>query len=639
MALLLCLTGLQVYAQVTQRNLLQKFSEQQISHWLIPQNKWHPFPQTAEEWRKQLPDTLIKQIMANGEAALKKPFADIPATITLEFARTGNRSHYEALSFGKRHQLFNLVMAEIIEDKGRFTDHIVDGIWSICEETFWGATAHLTAQKAGIGLPDVQEPVVELFSAETASVLAWTDYFVGPKLDKVSKLIRPRIYYEVNRRLFTPMLTARYGWMGGGNPNAKLNNWAPWIMSNYTAASLLLEKDETKRVHAIEIASKITDQYINGLGNDGGCDEGPGYWFAAGGAVFDVLNLFADATGDKLNIYHDPFIKKMATYIFNTHIAGSYFINVADAHARMTPDGVMIYRFGKAIGDNNMAAFGSWAYHQLQHGITGTQQFQRSRVLYNMFTAKALAQADDHFTDVPDVWYSDIQLMASRTNNGLFVAAHAGNNGESHNHNDVGDFMIYADGYPVIIDVGSGTYTARTFNKERYHLWFNTSPYHNTPTINGRQQGAGIKYAASNVKYSKDKNAARLSMDIQGAYPPEAGITKWQRTVIVNKAGKIAVDENYTAPSPVKNLTQTFMTVCPVDTTKPGKLLFSLPNGKGITLDYNAALWNVKKEKIELTTPEDQGLKSSWDHKDIYRILLTAKDGANASNVKYIIHK
>lgn len=639
LALFLCVTGLQLRAQVTKRNLLQQFSEQQVSQWLVPQNKWKPFPQTAEEWRKQLPDTLIKQIMANGEAALKRPFIDIPASVTLEFARTGNRSHYEALSFSKRHQLFDLVLAEMIEDKGRFTDHIVDGVWSICEETFWGATAHLPAQKAGVGLPDVQEPIVELFSAETASALAWTDYFVGPKLDKVSKLIRPRIYYEVNRRLFTPMLTAKYSWMGGGHPNAKLNNWAPWIMSNYTAASLLLEKDEAKRVHAIEIASKITDQYINGLGSDGGCDEGPGYWFAAGGAVFDVLNLFADATGDKLNIYNDPFIKKMATYIFNTYIAGSYFINVADAHARMTPDGVMIYRFGKAIGDNNMAAFGSWSYHQLQHGITATQQFQRSRVLYNIFAAKKLAQANEDFTDVPDVWYSDIQLMASRTNNGLFAATHAGNNGESHNHNDVGDFMVYADGYPVIIDVGSGTYTARTFNKERYHLWFNTSAYHNTPTINGQQQSAGLRFAASNVKYSKDKNSARLSMDIQGAYPAEAGITKWQRTVIVNKSGKIEVDENYTAPAPVKSLTQSFMTVCPVDITKAGKLVFNLPNHKTVQLDYNTNLWDAKKEKMELTTPEDQGLKSSWDHQDIYRVLLTAKAGANTSNVKYIIHK
>jgi hypothetical protein len=34
------------------------------------------------------------------------------------------------------------------------------------------------------------------------------------------------------------------------------------------------------------------DSYLNSLGEDGGCDEGPSYWFAAGGSVFDCLELF-----------------------------------------------------------------------------------------------------------------------------------------------------------------------------------------------------------------------------------------------------------------------------------------------------------------------------------------------------------
>lgn len=630
---------LNIKAQVTQRNLLQKFSTQQVGQWLIPQNTWQPFPKTAAEWRRQLPDTLIKKIISNGEAALKKPFNDIPATVTLEYVRTGNRSHYEALSFAKRNQLFDLVMAEAVEDKGRFTDHIADGIWSVCEETFWGATAHLGAQRAGSGLPDAQEPIVELFSAETSATLAWADYFVGPKLEKVSKLIRPRIYYEVNRRLLTPMLTAKYGWMGAGKPDAKLNNWAPWIMSNYITANLLLEKDEAKRAQAIGIAMKITDQYINGLGDDAGCDEGPSYWFAAGGAVFDVLNQLADVSNNKLSIYSDPFIQKMAAYIYKTHIAGKYFINVADAHPEISADGVMIYRFGKAINDPKMTAFGSWAFHNIQHNNVAIEQFHRTRTLYNIFALNTVASSGDQYTDVPDAWFSDVQLMVSRTNNGLFVASHAGNNGESHNHNDVGDFMVYADGYPVIIDVGSGTYTARTFGKERYELWFNISPYHNLPVINGAAQSAGVKFAASNVKYSLDKSSAKLTMDIKNAYPAAAAINSWQRDVTVNKAGKVEVTDNYKASAPVKILSQSFMTVCLVDVSQAGKVVFSLPNNKTIGLDYDANVWDVKKEKIDLISPEDQGLKSSWHNQEIYRIVLSAKVMADNRIVKYIIHK
>jgi hypothetical protein len=626
-------------AQITHRDLLGKYLFSSSGNKLIAQEDFKPFPKTAEEWRKQLPDSILKIIIKNGEEALKKKFQPVPATVMLEYVRTGNRIHYERLSFVKRDMLWDLVLAEAAEGKGRFIDHVVDGLWSTCEETYWGLPVHLSLQKAGFGLADVQDPTVDLFAAETASILAWTDYFMGDKLDKISPLLRPRIYYEVNRRIFTPMDTAHYEWMGNGNPDAKLNNWAPWIVSNYLAAALLLEKNTGKRVDAVNRCVKITDQYINGLGNDGGCDEGPGYWFAAGASVFDVLNLLDDASAGKVNIHGDPFVKKIGSYIYQTHIGGSYFINVADAHPKIEIDGTMIYRFGKLINDDQMTRFGSWAVYNLPLHETEVETFRRARRLYNLFSAGHIQKFNEPYHDLPDVWYNDVQLMASRSANGLFVAAHGGNNGESHNHNDVGDFMVYANNYPVIIDVGTGTYTARTFSKERYNLWFNTSAYHNLPVINNNQQKDGIAYVASAVKYQSDKNHSSLTMDIKNAYPANTGITYWQRNVEMIKTGKIQVMDNYRSAAPLKSLTQTFMTVCPTDITHPGKILFSLPDQTIVALDYDVTYWNIKKEKMELNSPEGQGLKTSWDHQDIYRVLLINKSPASKATIKYIIYK
>jgi hypothetical protein len=42
---------------------------------------------------------------------------------------------------------------------------------------------------------------------------------------------------------------------------------------------------------------------------------------------------------------------------------------------------------------------------------------------------------------------------------------------EIHNHNDVGNFILYVDGMPAIIDIGAVTYTALTFSKDRYKIW------------------------------------------------------------------------------------------------------------------------------------------------------------------------
>src|SRR5437868_14155296 len=60
---------------------------------------------------------------------------------------------------------------------------------------------------------------------------------------------------------------------------------------------------------------------------------------------------------------------------------------------------------------------------------------------------------------------------------GLYVAAWGGHNAQSHNHNDVGNFIVYGDGKPVLIDVGVETYSAKTFSPQRYEIWTMQSAY------------------------------------------------------------------------------------------------------------------------------------------------------------------
>jgi hypothetical protein len=146
--LLLCLLSSFSFAQISHRNILAPF-ESKITSELIPVDQWKPFPQAADEWQKIIPAEAQQILIQKGEQALNKAFQPIPATVTLEFLRTGNRTDYEAISFDKRYMLWDMVLAEAIEGKGRFTDHIIDGIWSVCEESFWGINAHIGMTKSG----------------------------------------------------------------------------------------------------------------------------------------------------------------------------------------------------------------------------------------------------------------------------------------------------------------------------------------------------------------------------------------------------------------------------------------------------------------------------------------------------------
>jgi hypothetical protein len=157
------------WAQITPRHLLEKtYSFEKVKEVLIPFKAYHPYPKTTDDWKKVVPNGTLENIIKEGERALKGNFEAISGSTSLDFVRSGDRLAHSKISFGKRNQLTTLILAESIEGKGRFMEAIFNGIWSICEESYWGVPAHIS----GTGLPDVENPVVDLFAAETAAVLA-----------------------------------------------------------------------------------------------------------------------------------------------------------------------------------------------------------------------------------------------------------------------------------------------------------------------------------------------------------------------------------------------------------------------------------------------------------------------------------
>ena len=268
----------QNFAQVTPRNILaQKYPLAEIKQSLVAQPNYKPYPKTPAEWQAAVPDSILQNIVKAGEENLNYEFKPISASIAMDFVRSGDRERHSSISFDKRSKLLELAVAESVEGKGRFVEAILNGVWSICEESYWGVPAHIRET----GLPDVENPIVDLFTAETASALALADYFAGDKLDKINPLVRQRIYHEANVRFLFPMLDHgdKYRW---NDPTRAVNNWNPWIMSNWISTTLLLEKDAARRAEMLHKAMLGMDNYLNGLGDDGGCDEGPSYWTAAG---------------------------------------------------------------------------------------------------------------------------------------------------------------------------------------------------------------------------------------------------------------------------------------------------------------------------------------------------------------------
>jgi hypothetical protein len=615
----------------TPRNLVAgRISEAQLAAMLIPADRWHPYPTIDERERwAAIPADIRQAYVQAAERELHADWGQIPATVTLRYVRDGNRKQYDDLSGARRTRLATLVTGEVLENKGRFLDDIANGIWAISEQTFWGSTAHLGGQRRGSGLPDVTEPVVELFSAETAALFAWTDYLLGKKLDSVSPLLRERIRVEVDRRILTPALERDdFGWMGFGRQKI-VNNWNPWIASNWLASALILERDPQRRARTVYRIMRSLDVFMNGYPDDGGCDEGPGYWDRAGASLFDNLELLRGATNGGVDIYAQPLVRNMGQYIYRAYIKDAYVVNMGDAPAKAHPDPELVYAYGKRIGDPVMSGFGSLLAQRRGQYAPGSSTL--GRILPALLIAQEAMAAPAAEPLLADVWLPDLQFMAARSaagsSDGLYLSAFGGHNAQSHNHNDVGNFVVYADGKPVLIDVGVETYTAKTFGAKRYEIWTMQSGYHNLPTINGIMQKEGSAFRARDVRYGTDARRARLSMDIASAYPSEAQVERYVRAVSLDRSARaVTLDESYALRAWTAPLKLNLMTPLLVDVSKPGEVGLRATEGAGpgFVVRYDRAQFDATTEEVKI---DDARLLPIWGPR-LARVVLTAKGKA-----------
>jgi hypothetical protein len=97
----------------------------------------------------------------------------------LEFAINGDRYHYEGFRANRRKKLLNLIIGEMLTEKGKYMNHIADGVWLILEESTWIWPAHLRLQKAGTGLPDPTEIIIDLGAGEVSAFMAWIKFLLG----------------------------------------------------------------------------------------------------------------------------------------------------------------------------------------------------------------------------------------------------------------------------------------------------------------------------------------------------------------------------------------------------------------------------------------------------------------------------
>lgn len=602
---------------------------------LLARDAFAPFPAISDREAWEAVDREARAYIS--AAALRfqsREYPVLPAALYMEFVRSGDRKQYEKLYFERRTALYTLVVNECLTNDGAGMETIVNLIWAICEETGWVVPAHnnqhsLSRHPAPIALPDVEEalPYVDLFAAETASVLSWTLYFLRERLEAVSPLLPRRIEREIDRRVFTPFLQrSDMRWMGFSH-DSPVNNWNPWINSNILASALLIERDEERRKALLLRVAESADRFLRFYAPDGGCDEGPAYFGVAGASLLDILEMFFDATNGGVNLYGEPLIQNMARYIERVHIAGPYFTNFADASARVFPDAVLLLRAAEKMGLDDLADFSRRAlregFAELPYAVGYDVTFRRVKNLFAFRRADALRET--RASEPLSHAFDGIQVAIARERAdgaGLFLAAKGGTNGESHNHNDIGNYIVYLDGEPAICDAGVETYRRQTFSEERYSIWTMQSRYHNTAILGGCDQLPGREYRARDFSFRDDGVNAVFRLDMAGAYGESARAKTYRRRIVMNRAeGKITVTDEFSMAE--KGISVALPLLAANEpTVTPGEI--RIPAGKrALRVRFDETLFAASVEPVPIADPR---LQNSWKRPNLYRVLLTRRD-------------
>ncbi len=680
-----------------------------------------------------LSEELKNKLIKAGEEAGQEPWTQLLISDFLEFSKSGNRVRFEDQYFPRRRKLNKLVMAECVENKGRFLDDILDGLYLILEETTWCLPPHTSYERDGRQetLPDVSRQIIDLFQAESGAEIAFTEYLLRPAFEKVSPHISIYVNQRLDERIFKPYLGQFFWWMGDGEQT--MCNWTPWIVQNilicaltrtegyFEKRNLKTEDGNTASLRTfLEKAAVSVDYFLDEYGTDGGCNEGAQYYSHAGLCLFGCLELIDGATSikdelkyaeidkngqvllhDEQNelhnadqydtnenyahsfseIFFEEKIRNIANFIVKMYVGKGYYVNFADCSPLAGRRSAREFLFGKRCGDEVLASFAASDFRE------GSDEEKLLSSEINLFYHVMQAFAYDEMMDYPvssglpeDSWFDSMGLMVARDKI-YTLAAKAGNNGDSHNHNDVGSFTIYKNGRPFIIDLGVGTYTKKTFSDSRYELWTMQSQFHNLPTfldfttMSAQNGGAcsadsiadtlgmdsaadshnpqiimqrdGAEFAASDVSCilctnntAEDKKAvSSLKMDISGAYGTSNFI--YTREVSLVKGEGVTVKDTYNGglPFTLSLMTYEKPKIMPssientIETSKAKEKITNISVGDLGKITVKGPVTKALIKEYEIA---DERLSIAWHH-NVYRTLLVCDSAGDSAECNLVI--
>jgi len=424
---------------------------------------------------KEIPDSLYKDVIAEGEKYLNNDWKILTASMYQDKQTEIYRDIYKK----RRQAVSALALAEHVERKGRFLTELINGIWTICEESTW------QLPDGSGNLRNVQNPKFNTNSARTASLIALSVHLFRSEMPES---VKTRMLYEVRTRVLNLFIDAK--------------QLTPENTAHTLMACVFSEPDEEKRRQIVDKTLSCLDSFLFEYKKEGVRANSEQSLYLWSAYIFDILELLFNVTDQKFSVFSDEKVKYALESIYKSHIGNDGF-----SERTSEEDGARIYLFGSRMDHKKLMDFGASEYLKIEEKALprSTNLFHK---LYSVKYATEIIEYGDNFDEQECGYIDSMDIFVKKTKN-FSVAVKGGSSA-------AGNFMVYLNNEPYLVDLEKS---------------------HNLPVINGFSQFANTK----NAECKHLDNG--LTVNLAETYPKEAGVINWSRNIIAEEKYVIITDE------------------------------------------------------------------------------------------------
>ena len=470
------------------------------------------------------------------------------------WAREGERGRFDAAMYALRTRLNKMTIAAMLDVEGA-KERYEDILYAFLHLPTWSLSAHHfdrifedtwdnmpedpfdeTGRIHGIGRSRKQ--CLDLCSCSAAFGIAEAAQLLEGRVEpSLLRWARQECFHRV---LGNFMQLSPYPHFET-NPN----NWSGVCLSSIGGAAIYLITDPRTLAPVLMRVLEALSVHLSGYYDDGASPEGFGYWQYG----FEYFLMFADLlrqrTGGRINLLDDEKVRRVAGFGTDCCFRNGLKLPFGDCNARGIYDeavGRYIGAMGVTVppaGDTKKSFDAAFEHTNLMiRHLVWMMKPQEKATQWPRSAVYPVSEMFMGFYRTPD--------------DPVYLLVKGGNNGESHNHNDVGTFVVIRGDRMLAADTSGGRYNKEYFSERRYTFFGTRSGGHNFPMVDGvEQEGNGrCRCRAFAAKQLPDRDV--IEMDLTGTLKAEALDSLHRRAEGERATGRIVIEDTFALIRPAE---------------------------------------------------------------------------------------